>query len=60
MGGDTGNLGQFLGLLVVSIAGGDSWVGILAIVIGPCARDIVSIAGGDSWVGILDGTRGEG
>ena len=36
----------------VSIAGGDSWVGIRQQPPGAAAPRFVSIAGGDSWVGI--------
>ena len=38
---------------MVSIAGGDSWVGIHSMGLGRRRRRLVSIAGGDSWVGIL-------
>ena len=42
----------------VSIAGGDSWVGIPPVINGETLGTlIVSIAGGDSWVGIRVGKR---
>ena len=38
----------------VSIAGGDSWVGIRCVSRRLAVSGLVSIAGGDSWVGILN------
>ena len=50
--------GEWFGLLVaVSIAGGDSWVGIRQSAPGQLLGLPVSIAGGDSWVGIRGGNR---
>ena len=54
MGGDTKTNTPFRPFVViVSIAGGDSWVGIPHPTERNSRRPRVSIAGGDSWVGIL-------
>ena len=52
MGGDTSRRWPILLSRVVSIAGGDSWVGIRDHYHVRPQRLKVSIAGGDSWVGI--------
>ena len=53
MGGDTvEGAGRHVRHTVVSIAGGDSWVGIQGTLDGVRVPPLVSIAGGDSWVGI--------
>ena len=53
MGGDTRPIRrQDCRLIIVSIAGGDSWVGIPRVAIVEAEVEGVSIAGGDSWVGI--------
>ena len=57
MGGDTPTAVQVTAWLTVSIAGGDSWVGIQYDTSGNEIDIVVSIAGGDSWVGILAPVR---
>ena len=60
MGGDTKAPAGGGAVGMVSIAGGDSWVGILPSLSFFHWYWPVSIAGGDSWVGIqgtLDGVR---
>ena len=48
---------EFHWILDVSIAGGDSWVGIRRQMPTLARAKIVSIAGGDSWVGIHTSSR---